>query len=377
MEITPLIKEDFLAVQDDVTLSELIGKLKQLEKRTALIFKKNKYLGLIEKKRLLRAHIDSTEIKVGHYLHKTPIINEHSDLIESAYLLFQSDSNTIPVERNKVIVGVLQGLDLAKLALELPETSFWKVKNVKLVKAELNKNDPLAAALKMMFLKRLDQIPLFHDGKLYGVISYRDILRKYLNWTPKRDISMKFNKMVATTRSAEVDMPNLANLPVESFCTNANLMTINPDTKLSDAVGIMIKNNLTDLIVQNGENVAGLLTVKEILRNVGSLKIPQNFNIKFVGLKELRLEPYQKYNLQKICSNEAFKLQRKLKTDFSLVVHVKAYDKPGTRQKYAVNLRIEYPGQVMSSSQDDWDLETALRKTFNNAKNTVGKKYKE
>ena len=56
-------------------------------------------------------------------------------------------------------------------------------------------------------------------------------------------------------------------------------------------------------------------------------------------------------------------------------VHLKDYDKGG-KQKFSVHLRIETPGQMISSEQHDWDLETALRKTFNNAKNSVKKKFK-
>jgi len=41
-----------------------------------------------------------------------------------------------------------------------------------------------------------------------------------------------------------------------------------------------------------------------------------------------------------------------------------------------VHMRLEYPGQIITSEQDDWDIETAVRKTFNNAKNATKKKFK-
>ena len=43
MEIKPLIKEDFVVLDEESTLSELIGKLKTFEKRTGLVFRKKKY----------------------------------------------------------------------------------------------------------------------------------------------------------------------------------------------------------------------------------------------------------------------------------------------------------------------------------------------
>jgi len=38
---------------------------------------------------------------------------------------------------------------------------------------------------------------------------------------------------------------------------------------------------------------------------------------------------------------------------------------------------VEFPGQIITSTQDDWDVITAVRKTFDNAKNVVKKKFKE
>ena len=47
MDIRPIITEDFVVLDEESTLSELIGKLKAFEKRTGLVFRKKKYLGLI------------------------------------------------------------------------------------------------------------------------------------------------------------------------------------------------------------------------------------------------------------------------------------------------------------------------------------------
>ena len=71
------------------------------------------------------------------------------------------------------------------------------------------------------------------------------------------------------------------------------------------------------------------------------------------------------------------KLQRKVKNEFKLIVHLKEYEKDGKRQKYSINLRIEFPGQILTSSQEDWDWRAALHKAFENAKNNAGKKFKE
>jgi len=90
------------------------------------------------------------------------------------------------------------------------------------------------------------------------------------------------------------------------------------------------------------------------------------------------LEKYDQQALQKICANEALKLQRAVNNEnFALHVHLKRYEKDGSRCKYSINMRVEFPGRIVSISQDDWDWRTAVRKTFANAKNKVQKMFKE
>ena len=377
MEITAQIKENFLTFNESDTISSMIGELKKSQQKSGLVFRKDKFLGVIERKKLLKSRLDTSRTKIGNYIHRTSSVNEHADVIETAYLMFQSDVDFLPVERNKKIFGILSSLDLVKLAADLPETKSFKVSDFKIIKPQkLDKEDSLAMALERMYLDRIDEVPVFEQGKLYGIVSFRDVFRKYLNWSPKREFSQKLSKETGRTRGAEANRPSLPNLPVKDFSTNDNLITTNKKASLLEAASLMSKNNLSSLIVMEGDKVQGLLTIKNILRKIGSLKIPKNFNIKFVGLNNLQLEAYQKYNIKKIASNESFKLQRQIHNDFSLVIHLKAYDKDGTRQKYAVNLRVEFPGQIVAVSQDDWDLETALRKTFDNAKNKFKKSFR-
>ncbi|MEK6939909.1 MAG: CBS domain-containing protein [Nanoarchaeota archaeon] len=377
MEITPAIKSEFLSFDSDQVVSELIGQLRKYDERHGLIFKKDKYLGVIEKKRLLRSRLDVSKAKIQNFVHHTPLVNEHADVIETAYALFQADSDFVPVESNKKIVGVLTALDLAQLAAELPETKSFTVADVKLVKGEkLEKDAPVGKAIDLMHKARVDQVPIFEGKKLYGIVSFRDVLQKYLAWVPRRETSTKFDKVRGGSKGAESDKPNLAMLPIKSFSTNQNIVTVPKDSKLSDAVALMTKNNVSSAIVMDGEKFEGLLTLKNILRLVSSLQIPENFNIRFVGLNEVGLLAYQKEAVQKIASNEAFKLQREIQDQFSMVVHIKEYSKGDRERKYSVALHLDAPGQNLNVTQYDWRIETALHKTFDNAKNALKRKLK-
>lgn len=377
MDLKPIIKEDFLTIQKDDTLSAFIGKLKTSDQRNALVFDHDKFVGLIEDKNFLRAKIDASKTKIANYLKKIPTASPETDLIEAACLMFQSDLSLLPIVREKKIMGVVSDLDLVKEAAKLLKgLSVGQIKFTKV--PELKPNDPISSALSLMFLNRVEQIPLVDKGRLAAVLSYRDILKKYYIYPPKREGGFHY----PPTTEFESDRPEIDRLPVNSFATH-EIYTTTKETPLLKALDLMCQKNITDLIVVQDQKPLGLLTTKNILHYLASLKIPKNFNIRFIGLEETHLEPYQKANIQKIVSLESAKLQRALREEFMVIVHIKEYEKAGEKttkkRKYSISLRLEYPGQIISSHKGwggTWDIETALRKAFTNAQNKLKSKFR-
>ncbi len=376
MNISSAVSKDFLVIDSSESVSSLIGKLRAYEKRSALVFHHKKYVGLVQKRRLLRAGVDPYALKVVHVLLKTAILPDDTDIIKAARLLFESASDVLPVQKNKEIIGVVSALSLASLAVTLPEAGTWKVKDVKSMKSfVLQRGDPVAVALQVMHDQRIDQLPIVDQGELYGLLSYRDLLRKYLNWSPQRDFSRRFNKM-ASTRSAEVDALHLSQLPVEGFATTDGLLTTTMATTVREAVALMVKNNISCLPVMSGTSVNGLFSIRHVLQKVADLTQQQQFEIQFIGLHKLHTEDYSVDSLQRAAGHEAQKLQRALRQPFHLAIHVKEYSKQGHRHKYSVAIRLEYPGQFLATSDDDWDVEGALHKAFTNVGNALKKKLK-
>ena len=373
MDIAPIIRTDFLRIDKKGSLSEMIGKLKQSNKRFGLVFDGKKYAGIVERKSLLKARLNAQETKIAKYLTKAPLLNEHANIIETAYLMYNSNLDFVPVERQGEIIGVIEAKDLASLALLLPETQQFTVQDLSIAKIRnLQKNDPVAKALEIMYNESIDQVPIFENETIYGVISYRDLLKKYLVWPPKREFSSKMRKELGGTRGSEPEHTNISLLPVSDFSTNENLVTTKSRELVTDVMKKLQSSNVTCAILMDNGIASGLATVKNILRAMASLNIPQNFNIQFIGLSKLELDDYDKRSIKKIAANEAFKLQRSIKNEeFSVIVHVKEYSKTGNQHKYSVHLRIESPGETFAVDQFDWDIRRAFHKAFNNAKNKM------
>lgn len=366
VDVKLIIKEDFVILDEETTLSEVVIQLQNFEKRAGLVFRKNKYLGLVEKRNLMKSSMDLSKVKVRGLLRKTPLLREDTDIQEAASLMFEADADYLPVERNKKIFGVVCAIDLAKLCLTLPEIKNLKVSEFKLIKpSKLSGDDNLGKALNIMQTEIIDHLPLFEKNKLSGMLSFRDVLRKYLNWSPNKDYSARFNAE-ARIKISDGELPKLASLPISNFSTNDNLVTVRSVDDVKKAVDKMLDNHVHDvLVVDSEQDYKGLLTVRNLLKKVSVVTPILSSNLQFVGLKDVKLKPYQMYNLQQMAQEFTTKLHRKLREEPSIVIHLKEHGKKDKgREKYSVTLHANLPRLKLSSEQVEWDPEMALRNAF-------------
>jgi len=378
MEIHSLVKNDFVLLEENDTIAEMIGKMKNFDKRTGMVFRNNKYIGMVERKGLLKLGMNPSLTKVKGYVHQTALINEDSQLQEAAGLLCQCDTDYLPVEKDKKVIGIISALDLANVLVQLPEAKSITIKDVKLVRpTKIDKEEYVARAMNLMHDEKVDVLPIFDKEELYGVITFRDLLRQYLSWTPKRDGSAKFNNLVRS-KSASVDTVKLGEMPVSNFSTNDGLLTASLDTPLPEAMSLMIKNKVRDLLIMDQNKFAGVLTVKNILQQIQNLSPKETEEIQLIGWNEIKLKPFQKKMLMGVIKEETEKLSQKLPQEAIWAIHAKSYGKSGekAKQKYTFHIRIEMPGKVLSVSEDDWDVEVALKGAFKNASNQIKSKFK-
>ena len=365
MEIKPIVTPDFVVLDEDVTLAEMLAQLQNQEKRIGLVFRKNKYVGMVEKRDIIKSRLDVHQAKLKNFLYKTPVLKEETDLLDAAKMFYQTEMDFLPVEKNKKIFGVVNSLDLAKSALVLPEAKNLHVQEVKYAKpSKVSPDDKLAKALGIMHEENVDLVPVFDSGVVSGVLSYRDILRKYLNWSPQKDFSARHNALMKTKRS-QVEFSPLVSLPISDFSTNDNLRMVNSMDALSVAVNIMHNNRIHNLVVVDNNDYKGMLTVRNILNKFSSFKTQKDYSLQFIGLKDSKLSSTDKYSLQKLAESEALRLQRKIKQKMDITMHLKEHGKKDRgREKFSIIMHLTLPGKQLVSEHVDWDPFTVMKNAF-------------
>lgn len=85
--------------------------------------------------------------------------------------------------------------------------------------------------------------------------------------------------------------------------------------------------------------------------------------IQFVGVSELSAD--EQSTISALSTEYFNKIKRELHNITNLTVHVKCYQKEGSRKKYSMHVKVSAPTQIFDSSKnDDWELPKALHMAF-------------
>jgi hypothetical protein len=70
------------------------------------------------------------------------------------------------------------------------------------------------------------------------------------------------------------------------------------------------------------------------------------------------------------------KIQRLVKTELSLEIQIKEYDKEGKKKKYSLNSKAIFAGKAIKSDSWDWDFARAVHKAMRKLETEIGHKFK-
>ncbi len=109
----------------------------------------------------------------------------------------------------------------------------------------VDKDEPLGNAITLMERMDYDRCLAFDEGKLVGIMTYRDIVFKM--------------------GSMRMRLMSSGRLRVSGFI-ETNLVTISDDVELKDAVELMLSKGISSLPVMRGNEVVGLLRKRSIMK---------------------------------------------------------------------------------------------------------------
>ncbi len=271
-----LMKKEFVSVDVNDTISQMIGKLNKTKEHSAVVFDGKKYLGIIARRYLLTSRIDPKKMKVANIVKKrsktktpfyVPTLELTTDIKEICRLMTAADTHMLPILQKDKLLGIVSSHDVVQeIAKAYKGLKCEELANIKLITAK--ENDQIGKVIGIFSYKDIDHLPIVDEqNKLTGMVAVSDLLENPQFWgtfsqrIPRAASHQKGKK----TGYQHGQFTSMINLPIKNCMSRKSICCTSPDTKIPEAIKIMEENNVCNIILVKYDKPVGILTIKDIL----------------------------------------------------------------------------------------------------------------
>lgn len=268
MQVKDILRTNFLSVKADDRLSRVIGKLALGAHTEAVVLDKNgKYLGMLWKRGLLRSKLDPSAVKIRKFTVNPASVTPETSLERAAVMLHNSDFHVLPVlNAQKKVIGIVGARDVL-MALKDSLGGIKAKDCCSMNLTTLKESAPLSKAITLLQRKKIDRIPIVDDdGRLIGIVTFIDMLRKFMRGSSTRERTGRQGKIGRTSRSG-VDAGEkraFASLPIGN-AINRLVITAKPSASAKEIVAMLRNSNISCVVLVKDNEPVGIVTTKDLL----------------------------------------------------------------------------------------------------------------
>lgn len=257
-----LLSNKYICVDSNDSVSKILGKLHTKKSKEALVFDNTRFTGLIDERKLLKLRLNP-ETKIKKVTTKAPRIKDPENIGEIARLMETSNNVMLPYLKDKQVIGVIYVWDVLKECLTNNKIKQLKCADVcsKRKLTTLNETDTISKAVAEFRKKGLNRLPVVKKNKLVGIVTPRDLLKKYYIF----DLSREGTSGKRLPRSSPAKKISVTNLPVKNEMETI-IKFIERDDKLTKAIRKMVKNKITCVIITTEGVPDSIITLNDVLR---------------------------------------------------------------------------------------------------------------
>lgn len=374
-----VVKKEFVRTDKAETVPGLIGKLKSAKQTVAFVFEKENFLGIVTLKSLIKTRIETQE-KFYRKIWHVPSVQEDEDIVDIATLMFHSNSSALPVVKDKKVVGAVFSNDIIRHIKNMPELKGLKVRDIRHPPVKKIKGgDRIGKAFEMMIEEDINRIPVVDDNnKLVGIVSFGDIMNKFLSSPIKRMGGFKPSANFPSTRGYKAEREDMMALPVKSFESIKDMVTAKLDDSIIKVADLMVNNDISGIVITSNNEADSIVTKRDLLEAMMNTKKVVVENIQFIGLSDLKdASPQVKEYIKKMSSFYGEKISYLIKNINNIKVHIKEHDKGGKAHKYSVHIQVIAPTATINSTKAvGWDISKVMHEAFKDVERQILRRFK-
>jgi CBS domain-containing protein len=270
MDISTIVTTDYETFDADARVSELRGAFRESGEKAFVVTDDGKYLGLVTQRRLVDSQRDP-DAKARSLVWHVAKVGRTEDVRTVARLLLGSDAEVLPVFEGEDLYGLVRENDL--LEAVRPNLGVLTVDDVATRElVSVGSEATLGEVLHVLRENRIEHLPVVEDGRAVGVVSVYDVLdfsaremRRASGGSPSAEVGSGGSHGGFGERAGDLD--RMLDLPVSDVMTEP-VRTTAADRPLDDAVGEMLTEGISSLVVVEDGEPAGIVTKSDALRSL-------------------------------------------------------------------------------------------------------------
>ncbi len=270
-----LLRTDYVSVDINDTVSELLGALKKAKEHYALVFDGKKYLGIVAKRFLLTSRIDTAEMKVANITRRrsksktafyVPKLEPDTDIKDICKFMAASDTHVLPVLQKDKVIGIVHAEDVMNIiAREYANVTCQEFSTTPIT---ARPTEGIDRAIGIFSRQNIDHLPVVDDqNRLMGMVAMSDLLDNPQFWGSS---AQKISQAASHQKGKKTgyqhgEKTSMIRLPIRNLLSRKQMCSTTPETKVPDAIKRMVEDNVCSIVLIKYDKPVGILTFKDIM----------------------------------------------------------------------------------------------------------------
>jgi len=345
LKVRDFMSTDLVTAEPEEPLSKIIGQMKSHDIHEIPIVKGKDLLGMATLMEIAKRRDLPPMTKVERIMSSPPEVEPDDDLPTAAEKMMGANMRALPVSKKKRLVGLISRTDLTRALAQVQEIEQIPIKDV-MSSSPLcvGEDADISEARRIMASLHERAVPVVDkDRQLVGMIGLKDLTTFFARQKSKESKG----EVVGRSGALKVKVSSLMRSPP---------VTLKPDGKFSDALRLMIKHDISAIVVIDGGAPLGLVTKADVLEVMTGFKERQELLVQISGLEEQPEIFEQMYEIIR----KGMKRISGIITPKIFNIHVVTYKGDGDRTKWSLRCRFTTSSGMIYANHFDWDLYIAL-----------------
>ena len=342
----------FNSVSENDTISRCLeGFKKGMPPVLAVVNEKDKYVGVISRRSILRSRLDPSVTKVKNLMVIAPQVLPDTSLSQIARLMIGSGLRQLPLFDKSNLLGFVTD----ELVIHATVSGEWgkgKVEGV-MTRAPytIEANRSVGAVLGLMREFGVSHVPVLEAGRLVGMVSLQDILGS-IYWPQRHQTTGDFAGEKTETLGVAV-----------KGIMSSHVITVSPEVSLRDSEQRMHDHDISCLPVVSADRLVGIITKLDYLEPISQLEPAEDRRLRVqFGVKNVDISAEQQSFMMGEFDSFSHRFQEAFKLG-TLFVYMKAHGSTTMRGTPMIHCRLQFRtvrGTFFSASEG-WGIEPTFK----------------